>query len=128
MNPFDFVKSINDKTNNLIDQDPDTEKAYVPFIVNRAFSQFPDTVIAANTTNCMHHIDRKLQYDYLYYTLKPRKRFSKWIKPEWDESSEQLVADYYKVSRVRAREYLSMMTEEDREELAKRTNTGGVKK
>ena len=128
MNPFDFVKSINDKTGNIIDRDGDLEKSYVPFIVNRAFSQFPDTVIAANTMNCMHHLDRKLKYDYLYNTLKKRKRFSKWVKAEWDEEAEKLVANYYGVSRIRAREYLSMMNESDKEDLLKRTNTGGVKK
>lgn len=128
MNPFDFVKSINDKTGNIIDRDPDTEKAYVPFIVNRAMSQFPDTVIAANTLNGLHFLDKKLQYDYLYHTVKKRKRFSKWAKPEWDESSETMVAEYYNISRVRAREYLAMMTEADKENLAFKTNTGGVKK
>ena len=128
MNPFDFVKSINDKTGNIIDRDPDAEKAYVPFIVNRALSQFADTTIAANTMNGMHYLDKRLQYDYLYHSLKKRKRFSKWVKPEWDESSEQMVSNYYNVSRSRAREYLSMMTESDKEELARRTNTGGVKK
>ena len=128
MNPFDFVKSINDKTGNLIDRDPDTEKAYVPFIVNRAMSQFPDTVIAANTLNGLHFLDKKLQYDYLYHTVKKRKRFSKWVKPEWDEQAEIMVAEYYSVSRARAREYLSMMTEADKETLAFKTNTGGVKK
>lgn len=128
MNPFDFVKSINDKTGNIIDRDPDTEKAYVPFIVNRAMSQFPDTVIAANTLNGLHFLDKKLQYDYLYHTVKKRKRFSKWAKPEWDEPLETMVAEYYNVSRVRAREYLAMMTEADKENLAFKTNTGGVKK
>ena len=128
MNPFDFVKSINDKTGNIIDRDPDAEKAYVPFIVNRALSQFADTTIAANTMNSMHHLDKRLQYDYLYHSLKKRKRFSKWVKPEWDEVSDKMVADYYCVSRSRAREYLSLMTETDKEELIKRTNTGGVKK
>jgi hypothetical protein len=128
MNPFDFVKSINDKTGNLIDRDPDTEKAYVPFIVNRAMSQFPDTVIPANTLNGLHFLDKKLQYDYLYHTVKKRKRFSKWAKPEWDEVSETTVAEYYDVSRVRAREYLSLMTEQDKESLFKLTNKGGIKK
>ena len=128
MNPFDFIKSINDKTGNLIDRDPDTEKAYVPFIVNRAMSQFPDTAIPANTLNGLHFLDKKLQYDYLYHTVKKRKRFSKWVKPEWDEVSEIAVAEYYGVSRVRAREYLSLMTEQDKESLFKLTNKGGIKK
>ena len=128
MNPFDYVKSINDKTENIIDANPDLEKGYVPFIVNRAMSQFGDTVLVANTMNGMHYLDKILQYDYLYNSVKKRKRFSKWCKPDWNEEEELMVAGYYTVSRSRAREYLAMMTAEDREDLVNRTNTGGVKK
>lgn len=128
MNPFDFVKSINDKTGNLIDRDPSTEREYNPFIVNRAFSQFADTTMAANTMNSMHHLDKKLQYDYLYNSVKKNKRFSRWIKPERDEDTENMVMEYYKVSRQRAREYMSMMAEQDRDDLAAKTYTGGTKK
>ena len=46
MNPFDFVNTINDKSVNLMLGDADAEKKYVPFIVNRAFSQFSDTALA----------------------------------------------------------------------------------
>ena len=128
MNPFDYIKSINDKTENLIDRDPDCEKSYIPFIVNRAMSQFSDTVLAANTMNALHHIDKKLQYDYLWNTVKKRKRFSKWCKPEWNKEEEEMVSSYYTVSRSRAREYLGMMTETDKEHLQLKTNIGGVKK
>lgn len=128
MNPFDFIKSINDKTGNIIERDVELEKFYAPFIVNRTFSHFADTTIAANTMNCMHHLDHKLQYDYFYSTLKKRKRFSKWIKAEWNEEDEKLVANYYGVSRIRAREYLVMMNEIDKESLRNKTNTGGIKK
>ena len=127
MNPFDFVKSINDKTENIIDRDSSFEKDYVPFIVNRAFSQFFDSVLVANTMNSMHYLDKKMQYDYLYYTLKKRKRFSKWIKPEWDEVNEIIVSAYYNINRRKAREYLKLMTEGDLEELKNKTNTGGIK-
>jgi Bacteriophage clamp loader A subunit len=128
MNPFDYVKSINDKTENLIDRDTDCEKSYIPFIVNRSFSQFSDTVLLANTMNGMHHLDKKLQYDYLWNTIKKRKRFSKWCKPDWNEEEELMVASYYTVSRSRAREYLSMMDDQDKQYLTEKTNTGGVKK
>jgi len=128
MNPFDYVKSINDKTENLMDRDSNLERGYNAFIVNRSFSNFSDTVIAANIMNSMHHLDNKLQYDYLYYTLKKRKRFSKWLKPERDEDIEQMISKYFKVNRLRAREYLSMMTDADKEEFLIKTNTGGLKK
>lgn len=128
MNPFDFVKSINDKTGNLIDRDPNTEREYSPYIVNRALSQFADTVMAANTMNSMHYLDKKLQYDYLYRSVKKSKRFARWIKPEREEDWENMIMEWYKVSRVRAREYLSMMTEQDKEELTAKTYIGGTKK
>ncbi len=127
MNPFDFVKSINEKTENLMDRDPECERAYLPFIVNRTFSNFAECVMPANIMNCMNHLDKKMQYDYLYYAIKKKKRFSKWEKSERDEIIEKLVSDYYKVSRVKAREYLSMMSENDKDELIAKTNTGGRK-
>ena len=125
---FDFVNSINNKTENLIAADPDCEKIYVPFITNRAFSLHQDSVLSANEMNVMHFLDKRMQYDFLMGCVKKRKRFGKWVKPEWNEEQELMVAGYYTVSRSRAREYLAMMTAEDREDLVNRTNTGGVKK
>jgi len=127
MNPFDFVNSINDKTGNKIDRDFDCEKQYVPFIVNRAFSQFPDTVMAANSMNAFPHLDKKLQYDFLYNSIKKRKRFSRWPKAEWDEETLVMIVEYYDVSKFRAREYLSLMNEDDIEYLKTKTFKGGVK-
>ena len=47
MNPFDFVKSINYQKQDLLDDDYDgqIEKEYVPYIVNRALSFTPDTIL-----------------------------------------------------------------------------------
>lgn len=127
MNPFDFVKSINDKTGNLIDGNEDTERQYNPFIVNRSFSNFADTVLCANTMNQSHHLSKKMQYDYLYNCVKKKHRFSKWHKIEENES-EEMIMNYYKVSRVRAKEYLTLLTEEDITHLKKLTYIGGSNK
>jgi hypothetical protein len=127
MNPFDFVNSINDKTGNLIERNFDCEKQYTPFIVNRAFSQFPDTVMAANSMNIFPHLDKRMQYEFLYNSIKKRKRFSRWPKAEWDEEVIGMVSEYYNVSKPRAREYLGLMTEEDVENLKRKTWKGGVK-
>ena len=61
-NPFEFVKAINNKKD-IIKDDLD-EKAYMPFMVNRAFSYFPDTVLLANEMNQASHLDHKLQNDF----------------------------------------------------------------
>jgi histone deacetylase complex regulatory component SIN3 len=41
----DFLKAINITKENLLEEDSLTEKEYVPFVVNRTLSYFPDTVL-----------------------------------------------------------------------------------
>jgi len=127
MNPFEFVKSINFKTGNIIDRDYNTERYYVPFQTNKVFSMFPDTVLCANAMNGLYDLPKKMQYDYFYSCVKKKNRFSKWLKPEQDEFLEKVMS-YYNVNRTRAKEYVSFMVEEDIEIFNKMTHIGGVKK
>ena len=127
MSTFDFVKNINTKTGNLIHQNDENQKYYNPFIINRSFSNFSDTVLCANAMNKANHLPKTMQYDYLYGCIKKKPRFGKWIKPE-ENILEDVLMSYYKVNRSRAREYLSMLTDEDIENLKKITNTGGTNK
>lgn len=105
---FDYVNSINFSKKNLI-EDEETEKSYVPFMVNRSLSYFPDTVAFANVMNQHHGIDGKLQYDFLLNIVRKRKRFSKWHKPE-TESDLEVVKEYYGYSNEKARAALKLLT------------------
>ena len=79
MNPFDYVKSILETKNNLIVNEA-TEKAYVPFLTNRASSYYIDTVMHAQEMNMASHLDNCLQYRYYINTVIPMKR--KYAKVE----------------------------------------------
>lgn len=116
LSPFDFAKSINEKQDDLLKVQPEAEKDYQPFLVNRALSFSPDTVLYANMMNQCPNVDKKLQYDYLFASVRRRKRYDKWIKREEDELVP-LVAGIYGVSQKKATEYLTMLTKEQREEL-----------
>ena len=116
LSPFDFAKSINEKQDDLLKVQPEAEKDYQPFLVNRALSFSPDTVLYANMMNQCPNVDKKLQYDYLFASVRRRKRYDKWIKREEDELVP-LVAGIYNVSQKKATEYLTMLTKEQREEL-----------
>lgn len=116
LSPFDFAKSINEKQDDLLKVQPEAEKDYQPFLVNRALSFSPDTVLYANMMNQCPNVDKKLQYDYLFASVRRRKRYDKWIKREEDELVP-LVATIYCVSQKKATEYLTMLTKEQREEL-----------
>jgi hypothetical protein len=125
MNPFEFVKSINEKTGNILNDNGELEKAYMPYLVNKGLSFSPDTVLAANEMNAVPFLDKKLHYDYLYFTVRKRKRYAKWIKREKDEL-EELIVQYYGVNRRRAAEYATILTEQDIQEIKEKMYKGGT--
>ena len=43
-------------------------------MVNRGLSYFPDTVIYANEMNRFHHLDGRLQYQFLINTIRKRNQ------------------------------------------------------
>ena len=125
MNPFDFVNSINTTKKDIMLDDLD-EKAYVPFMVNRQLSYFQDTVMLANEMNQYHQIDNKLQYSFFLNTVRKRKRFSKWFKPE-QENDVELVKEYYGLSNEKARQPHSLLSIDQIEIIRKRMYKGGRK-
>ena len=122
MTPFDFVNSIN-KGEPYLMTDELSEKEYVPFLTNRALSYFPDTVFYANEMNIRHGVDNQLAYDYYINIVRPRKRFSKWFKPEGHENIGVIV-EYYKCSYKKASEYLKLLSPEQVEEIKIRIYKG----
>lgn len=125
MNPFDFVNAINSSKKNLIVDDA-SEKSYVPYVVNRQLSYFQDTVLLANEMNKHHLLDNKLQFHFLLNTVRNRKRFSKWFKPQ-DETDLGVVKDYYGYSNDKARQALTILSRNQIEILKKETQKGGRK-
>ena len=100
------------------------EKQYVPYMVNRGLSYFLETALFANEMNHNHHLDKKLQYSYLINTVSKRKRFSKWIKPQ-EQETIMIVKAYYGYNNEKARSAASLMSSEQIEELKSRLYQGG---
>lgn len=80
MNVFDFLNSINYTKKNILEEDILLEKQYVPFIVNKYLSYFPDTLMHSNQMNKLSFISKKDQYEYFINAIRKRKRYSKWKK------------------------------------------------
>tara|TARA_B110000977_G_scaffold4631_2_gene6620 strand:- start:560 stop:886 length:327 start_codon:yes stop_codon:yes gene_type:complete len=105
---------------------PEHEKMYVPFVTNRSLSYFPDTVLLANEMNRYHHIDSKLQYQFLINIVRKRKRFSKWVKPEIENDIES-VKEYYGYSNDKARQVLRLLSSEQLTIIRDKVSKGGRK-
>jgi hypothetical protein len=104
----DFLNSINQSKDNLLKGDSRLEKEYVPFVINKCFSYFPDTIFYANRMNQVPSLDKRMQYDYLLSSISKRKRFSKWIKPEEDKNIE-IVKEIFGYSDAKAKEIIDLL-------------------
>ena len=124
MKPFDLINSITYKKDIVMNNS--NEGSYNPFITNRSLSQFIDCILLANEMNQRHHIDNKLQYDYLINRIRPRKRFKKWDKKQ-DNENIQLIKDYYSCNNDKARVTLSLLSEQHLDIIRQKLNKGGVK-
>ena len=95
-------------------------------MVNRGLSYFNDSVIFANEMNINHHVDSRLQFDFLINIVRKRKRFSKWMKLT-KESDVEVVKEYYGYSNQKARQALTLLSPEQIKTLEKKVNKGGRK-
>ena len=122
----DWLGSINQSKVNIIDEMPDAESKYLPYIINRCLSGHLDAVMFANEMNLNHHLDKKLQYDFLLNTLRSKKRFSPWMKKEEMENLE-IVKKYYGYSTEKAKQAVSILSDEQLKSIRKKLDTGGTR-
>ena len=124
MTPFYFVNQILQGKQQLIVDDL-TEKEYVPFLTNRSLSYHKDCILFANEMNTRHHVDAKMQNDFLLNTVRSRKRpFTKWAKSEKSEDIE-CIKIIFGYSNSKAREALRLLSDEQIQELKTKTDIGG---
>lgn len=128
--PFDFMNAASFSKDDLISnsENPElTEKEYVPYMVNRGFANFQDTILHANELNMRSHLPHKAQFDYYRTALRKRKRFSKW--PKADKSKDlDAIQHVYQCNRTIAKLYLKALTKDDLKVIHDRMATGGASK
>ena len=120
----DWLNSINSNKNNLIEEDPESISSYPPYIVNRCLSGTVDSVLFANEMNLNPHLDKDMQYSFLLYTLRKRKRFSPWLKKE-QVNNLDLVKKHYGYSNEKAKVALTLLTKTQIEHIRNKHDMGG---
>ena len=125
MSPFTFLNEINFGKKDIIVDDI-TEKQYNSFMVNRGLSYFKDTTVIANEMNINHHLDNRLQFDFLINMIRKKKRFSKWNKPQIIDDLD-VIKEYYGYSNKQAKAVHNLLSSEQIGELRKKVYKGGKK-
>ena len=126
MSPFDYLKAINESKEDVMLTSQD-EKKYSAFIVNRGLSFFMDTIFQVNEVNRNHHLDSRLQFDYLLNSIRQKKRYSKWLKPE-KLNDLDIVKEYYGFGNEKAKNALLVLSEDQLAYIKDKLNQGGVEK
>ncbi len=120
----DYLNSINQSKINLMDSDPGYEKKYNSYVINRYFSGFSDIVLFANEMNYHWQIDKKLQYDFYINIIRPKKRFSPWLKKQ-DDDIVDLIKQYYGYNTDKAKSALKILNGDQIEFIKSKMNRGG---
>ena len=122
----DWLNSINLNKNNIIKEDPDTERKYAPFIINKCMSGHLDTVLLANEMNMNHSLAKSLQYDFFLNSVRKKKRFSPWLRKDKIKDLD-VVKQYYGYSNEKATQVLRILTSEQIAFIRSKLEIGGKK-
>jgi len=123
----EYLNSINVTKENLMDSDdPMWEKKYSSFIINKCLAPFNDTIMFVNEMNMRHHLDTKLQYDFLLNTIRSKKRYAPWVKADKLKNLEY-IKEYYGYSNEEAKQALSILNDDQITTIKNSLNKGGRK-
>lgn len=115
-NPFRYINAL------CLQKYMEVEDDYKPFLVDRFFSYFIDSVLIAEmATRFSPDLDKQLHYDFYFAQIRRKKRSAKWYKPIEDEYISS-ICKYYDVSEKTAYLYAKAMPDELKEEIKKRVN------
>ena len=123
----DYLKSINQTKENLMDSDdPMWEKKYSPYIINKCIAPFNDTIMFVNEINMRHHLENKLQYDFLLNTIRPKNRFAPWVRGSKIKDLE-FIKEYYGYSNEKAKVALQILSNDQIKTIKDSLSKGGRK-
>ena len=121
----DYLNAINHTKERLMDtEDEEWEKKYPPFIVNKCLAPFQDTILLVNEINQYPHLDKKLQFDFLINSLRPRKRFTPWVKAKKLDDIEY-VKEFYGYNNEKAKVALTILNDDQIATIKQKLNKGG---
>ena len=120
-----ILNSINNK-GAILDREY-IEKEYVPFVINRSLSNVLDTVLFAHELNRTPNMPVYDQYLFYYHSIAKKRRFAQWHKPSKDKYLT-VVMEFYGYNDRKAKAALTILSEAQCKEIAKRVDKGGKKR
>lgn len=103
-------------------------KSYSAFLLNRSLAQHLDALLYANQMNQYPGLDVDVQFQYFLNTIRPMKRkFQSWNKASSVKDLD-IVKEYFGYSDEKAKDALTILSNEDIALIKEKLDKGGVKK
>lgn len=106
--------------------EPNEKEQYSKYRTNTVLSNYVDTVLYANEMNMFPFISDKMHYDYLFNSIRAKKRFFK-RKKHINHSNINIISEYYKYNRKKSLEAYKILTEEQIKTIKEKLEKGGIK-
>jgi Bacteriophage clamp loader A subunit len=129
-NPFTYVDSVSYTKKNLMrgsENDELSEKGYKPFLTNRSLSLHQDAILHANEMNLRSGVGFKLQYEYLLYSIRKRKRYANWKDYKYHpDETVTMIMEYFSYRRAKAEAALRVLTDDQLIVIKESLDRGGT--
>lgn len=114
MNPFELTKTFDTQ------EYADDISGYAPYVINKKMSFSADTFKMASEMNINYGLDNRLQYDFYFYSIRPRKNrpFKRWLKTVKDENLD-LIMRYFGYNRQKAKQVIKILSSTQLKEIEK---------
>lgn len=104
------------------------DKDYVPYVVNHALMSHIDTILYANEMNMHYDLDKKLQYDYLFHSIRKYKRkFQPWLKNK-EDVTVKMCAEYFGYSIHKMRQMINILSKSEIDAIVEKVKSKDGKK
>ena len=126
ISPFDFVNAITYNKQDMFAQDQKySDSQYNKFLINKALSYFPDTILYANEANrILQEVPNQSHFDFYRFVVEKKRRFAKWAK-KTDNQKVDLLCKHYQVNIDVARQYAEIISDEDYKYIESLYDKGG---
>jgi hypothetical protein len=123
MELFDYLKCLTVTKEELDFEDEEISRNYVPYMINRFISTVDIYVPLVNEINQFPDIPKETHYQFFLNMLPKRKQYFDYssLKKEKEATLQQkkMIAHYFQVNLKIAQEYISILSEEEIQEITK---------
>lgn len=103
------------------------EKQYNPYLVNKTLSSHIDCIFYVNEMNTNYFLSNKMQYDYLFHSVRKMKRsFKGWDKKEKSSDDFLSVKSFFGFSNEKTKSAMEILTKDEIHIIKEKMKIGGV--